>query len=388
MNVVGVIAEFDPFHNGHEYLLVKAKSLTGANHAVAVLGGDFKQRGDVSMLPKSAKTECALLCGFDLVLELPTSFALASAERFAFGGVSVLAASGVVTHLAFGSECCDLKLLSRIADILSLPDTVDAIKSRMKDGTSFAAAREAVIAKALGEDARTALRSPNDILGVEYIKAIKRLNVNIEPVAVKRVGAAHGGGEAVGKYASASTIRKLILDGGDISGFVPAATADIIARERESGNLRVIDDRVMLSRLRTMKTDEISRLSEVREGMENRIKEAAQSETGFDSFAEAVSCRRYTHASARRAAINALLCFERSTLPESPRYVRILGAAGDARDLLASLKKNCSLPLVVKPADSRELIAQEETASGAAAVFAKNIHVCGDEYVKFPIFKK
>lgn len=386
MAVVGVVSEFDPFHNGHLYLLNEAKRVTNAEYAVTVMSGSFTQRGDVSVISKSAKTECALLNGFDAVLELPVTFSVASAERFAFGAVSILNATGVVTHLAFGSECADVCRLTRAARAALSEEVSERIKELMKTGMSFAYARETAVRERIGEDADL-LSSPNDILAVEYIKAIIRLNSSIIPVAIKRRGAEHDSDLSENGFASASLIRKLIRNGEDILSLVPQPTLDVIDREREEGSIRVMDDRTVLSRLRSMTAEGISRLPEIREGLENRICEGVKEVCSIDELVSFVSCRRYTASSVRRILIYALLNITAEDLPSSPQYVRLLGG-NDESDVLKQIKRNCALPFITKAADYSALLTAECRASDVAAAFENNIGMCSEDYKKSPIFTK
>lgn len=387
MAVVGIVSEFDPFHNGHKHLVDTAKAITGAEIAVTVMSGSFVQRGMPSMLSKPAKTECALRGGVDIVFELPVTFALSSAERFAFGAVSILNACGVVTHIAFGSECGDTDLLRRAANAVTAPSVVSEIKGMMKSGTSFAAARRIASGKLLGQDAAV-LDNPNDILGVEYIKALNKLNSPIIPMAVKRVGSAHGSDVTCENIASASHIRQLVKNGEDVSAYVPASTLEILRCEAKNGNLRFADDRALMLQLRRLTADDFAALPEVREGLENRLATAAASSTSFDEFVASVTCRRYTAASVRRIAMCALLEITADSLPESPEYVRILGAEEKGLPMLHGMKEKCRLPIITKPADSVELIKTEIRAADMAAVFAKRIGESGEEFTKTPIFTK
>lgn len=386
MAVVGIVSEFDPFHNGHKFLLDEAKRITDAEYAVTVMSGSFTQRGDVSVISKTAKTECALLNGFDAVLELPVTFSLSSAERFASGAVSILDATRTVTHLAFGSECADTERLTRVANAVLSEKTSERIKELMKTGMSFAYARETAVRESIGDDADV-LSSPNDILGVEYIKALIKLNSKMIPVAIKRQGTEHNSGETTESVASASHIRSLMKANKDISKFVPKVTLDVINREKKKGNIRVLDDRVILSRLRSMTVKEISLLPEVREGLENRIFEGVRETASLDELVSFSSCRRYTQASIRRILICALLGITAESLPPHPQYIRLLGG-NDQSGILKEIKKNSTLPFITKAADFSAMLETESRASDLAAAFASDIGMCNEDYKNTPILTK
>lgn len=371
--MVGIVAEFDPFHNGHAAFVREAKRLTGQSVAVAVMSGTFTQRGGVAVMGKAARTECAVLGGVDAVFELPVTFALSPAERFAAGAVFLLREIGV-THLAFGSECGDTALLEKIA--AALPGLLPKVRERMKDGTSFAAAREQLVRASLGEEAGDCLTRPNDILGIEYIKALNALASGIVPVAVKRDTDHHGA-------SSASHVRSLLQNGEDVSAFVPESTAAVLARE----SLRFDDGRLCLAALRRMNAEEIARLPEMREGLENRVVAAAK-EDSFASYVRAVACRRYTEATARRIACYALLGLTKEDLPAFPPYLRLLGANETGLSLLRGVKEHTKLPFVTKPADFADLLFWENRAADLSDLFAKKIQMAGQEAKNLPFFTK
>lgn len=382
MTVVGIVSEFDPFHNGHLHLLNEAKRITKAEYAVTVMSGSFTQRGDVSVISKSAKTECALSNGFDAVLELPVTFSVASAERFAFGAVSILNATGVVTHLAFGSECADVDKLTKVAKAVCEESTTDRIKELMKTGASFAFARETAVREKIGEDAEL-LSSPNDILGIEYIKALIKLESNIVPVAIKREGAMHGSDDVSGNIASATFIRRELRAGRDVSRFVPEGTRNVL----NCVNIRSLDDRVILSRLRSMTAEEIARLPEIREGLENRICEEVRNASDIEGLVKNVACRRYTASSVRRILIYALLNIRAEDLPSSPEYIRLLGGRTES-GFLKEIKKNARLVFITKTADFKEALETECRVSDVAATFEENGGMCREDYKKLPILTK
>ena len=196
MKVNGIIAEYNPFHNGHLYQLEESRRLTGADYTVVVMSGDFVQRGAPAMLDKHVRARMALLGGADLVLELPVLYAVSSAEQFAAGAVAILDRLGVVTHLCFGSECGDAEALGQIAGyLLEEPDSYRShLQQLLRQGRTYPAARAQALCTAFGRDWEQILSSPNNILGIDYIKALKKRKSSILPVTVKRIGAGYHDG--------------------------------------------------------------------------------------------------------------------------------------------------------------------------------------------------
>ena len=336
--VSGVIAEFNIFHNGHKYLIDEARKQSDA--VVAVMSGSFVQRGDVAIYDKWSRAKAALICGVDLVLELPTCFALNAAPNFAVGGVNTLASLGVVDTLVFGSECGDTDTLIKAADFADRES--DTVKNYMADGMSYPAA--------LGRTYGDIFDSPNNILAVEYIRAIKKYGADMKPVTVKRHGAAHDGDVVSDGIASASKIRGMILNNEDISPFIPYPLSEIGSQPYLLSRL----DSAFATRLRTMSADKLKDISEVTEGLENRILSAAREYDTFTAIAEAVKSKRYTMSKIRRILIAALLGFTKDIYTPEPDYIRVLGMNKRGAEILKKAKKNCPVPIITKAADYKE----------------------------------
>ena len=231
MNAIGIICEYNPFHLGHARMLEGLRRQYDAP-LVCAMSGNFVQRGDAAVAHKHARAEMAVRCGADLVLELPTPWAMASAERFADGGVALLASTGVVSHLAFGSECGDLTALQAAEAALSRPELMPRIRQLLAQGMAYAPARQQA-AEELGAPPRM-LSRPNDILAIEYLKALRRQKAPMEPLAVQRQGAGHDGAPS-GDTASASYLRTLLRSGrtDEALSYLPAPAAQVLRRERE-----------------------------------------------------------------------------------------------------------------------------------------------------------
>ena len=252
MRTAGIISEYNPFHRGHAWQICELRRRLGAETAVVcAMSGSFVQRGDFAVMRTHARAEAAVRGGADLVLELPLPWAIASAEGFAAGGVGVLAATGAVDTLVFGSECGDTETLKAVTAALESESFAAYLRQGLQEGVSFAAAREAAARKLLGEKAAV-LAQPNDILGVEYCKAIARQAAALMPLALPRRGVGHDGGAAEG-FASASHIRELLINGACADEFLTPESAAICARERAAGRAPVTmanAERAILARLR------------------------------------------------------------------------------------------------------------------------------------------
>ena len=380
MNILGIVAEFNPLHSGHAYLIDKAR-LLGATHTVCVMSGNFVQRGDIAVCSKKARAEMALCSGIDLVLELPVTFATATAQRFAYGAVAVLAALGCVNRIAFGSECGDTDRLKSVADALGDERVLTRTREIMQNGITFAAARQAAL-NDCGYDGDI-LRNPNDTLAVGYIDAINTLGAAIIPLAIKRAGVAHDGG-AVGEFASASHLRELIKKSGSIEKFVPQSAFEIIKREIACGRAPMSIDRLetaVLARLRTMSPDDMAALPDISEGLENRLFKAVQEQTGMNGIIDAVKSKRYTHARIRRIVLSALLGIDKTVYGINPQYIRILGMNERGREILSAASP--ALPIIARAKDAENLSAEgkillsaEQRADNLAGLAAKPVQPC------------
>lgn len=376
MAVAGIIAEYNPFHRGHAWQLSALRGQLGQDtDVVAVMSGNFVQRGDLAIMNKSARAEAALRCGVDLVLELPTPWSCATAERFAQGGAALLAACGVVTHLVFGSECGDLDALWSAAQCLDGEEYPAVLRRLLSTGMTFAAARQEAVAQ-LTEDAAQCLSQPNDNLAVEYLRALSRLDSGIEPVTFRRVGAAHDSAEP-GAYASASYIRGLVLAGD--SGWresVPEASAQILTREIAEGRAPVSlshCERAVLARLRAMDEEAFAPYDGGGEGLYHRFFHAVSSARTVEEILEGAKTRRYTLARLRRMLLHSYLQVRQAGPEEMPPYLRVLGANERGRKLLRRMASAASLPVVVRPAAARGL------GPAACSLFDQEVR-CTDLY--------
>lgn len=356
MNVAGITAEYNPFHKGHEYMLHELRRALGGDTAfVCVMSGNFVQRGDCALFRARARAEAAVRCGADLVLELPLPWAIASAEGFARGAVELLGETGVVTHLAFGSECGDVDALRELARALDGPETDALIRRHLTGGISYAAARQRALEETAGERAAL-IAEPNNILGVEYLRALGAGGWAMEPVTVQRRGARHdGAGDGV--FFSASELRSRCAAGEDISPFLPGPAAEVFRAELAAGRGPVTLDRLdmaLLSRLRMLSPEDFDALPDAGEGLGARLC-AACGEPDLPSVLAAAKTKRYAMSRLRRMLLCACLGVRDGDRDSGIPYIRVLAMSGRGRGLLREMRGRAALPVVTKPGQIREL---------------------------------
>lgn len=353
IKTIGIAAEYDPFTNGHADHIRRTRLAAGEDCAVVcVMSGSFTQRGEPACLDKFARARAAIAGGADLVLELPTDFALASAERFAFGAASVLDALGCVGAMSFGCESGDAAELAGIADILLDPELDALIRAELALGASYAAARQRAAEKLAGRKLPE-LGRPNDILAIEYIKALRRLGSGIEPIALLREGA-HDADDP--RFPSASVLRAALRRGEDVGGMTPPACAEIIRAETEAGRVPVSAEALetaILARLRGMTSEDFLALPDAGDGLAERMLKAASKARTLEELYELTKTRRLAMSRIRRAAMSALLGMTAESRAESPRYIRVLAANEKGRAVLK--KKTRRLPLITKAASAKKL---------------------------------
>ncbi|MBQ0040733.1 MAG: nucleotidyltransferase [Clostridiales bacterium] len=362
MKAVGIIAEYNPLHNGHLYHIEEAKRLAGSDAVVVAMSGDYVQRGEPAILDKWERTELALQHGADIVVEIPTLFCLGNAMQYGRAGIRILESMAKVKYLAFGSESGDIEELARIAaNINSKQLEMDRIISELsKSGYSYPRAR-AVAYSELFDDSkgRTVLEGSNDILALEYLKACKRL----KPVAVKRVGADYNDELDVDvEYQSATAIRSALRDRKDITDYVPMSVSAAIEQAKYSDHLTFSDDwmNTLKYAVMSMTAEEIDACPSGGEGLGNRIKSMIADAKTWDDFIESVKSKRYTHTRISRLCMQIILGINRDYfLSSEPEYVRILGFTKKGRDLISEMSHDESLPLITNINKQRDLVSAE-----------------------------
>ena len=357
MAVAGIIAEYNPFHRGHAWQIAELRRLLGEDTAVVVaMSGNFVQRGDFAIVSKHARAEMALLGGADLVLEIPTLWACAGAERFALGGAAVLSGTGAVTHLVFGAECGDLPRLQAAARALEDPAYPELLRRQLAGGITFAAARQRAVEELTGQPC-PALEKPNNNLAVEYLRALRLLGSGMELVALPRVGADHDSAE-VQEFSSASAIREAILSGGEWAALVPDTSREILAREFAAGRGPVCMDaarRQILSRLRAMGEEDFRPYDGGGEGLYHRFYSAVREASSVEELLALAKTKRYPLARLRRMLMQSYLGLTVPEKGDTPAYIRVLAANSRGREVLKTMRETASLPVVTQPGEIRRM---------------------------------
>ena len=349
--VIGVVAEYNPFHNGHYYHLQATKEITGAEYCVAVISGNFTQRGDTSIVNKWAKAYMAICGGADLVIELPTVYSISSAENFASGAVKILDNLKVVDAISFGAEANDLATLNNIANVLyEEPKAYTNILSHeLKKGISYPAARENALMMYLNDIKRYAntLSSPNNILAIEYLKALKIQKSKLEPIMIRRKKVYYNDNKIVDDFASATAIRKL-LQGGEYANLrkvIPRSSYTIIGQESRKGGM-VLSlakyEKEIIYALRKMTVEEIADLPDVSEGLQFAIKNAANEANNLKDLISNIKSKRYTQTRIQRILLYALLGIDKKLMENSRKvvpYVRVLGFTQKGKSLLSEISR-------------------------------------------------
>lgn len=351
MKTAGLIAEFNPLHNGHAYLINKIKK--NADALVCVMSGSFTQRGHTALCSKWARARAALKAGCDLVIELPAVFSVNTAQKFAYGGVYILNALGAVDELFFGSECGDIAALKNAAGLAAHEPPAVSLKLQraLAQGLNFPAALEKAYE---GLIAPELLSKPNNILALEYIRALMQLKSRITPRTIARAAVGHNDSAPSGCIASASTIRDMSKRGEDIRPYMPEASYAALTEElaRKAAPYKQENlFRLFLHTVRTGGAQYLRTINDVGEGLENRIITACKESASFEAAAEAVKSKRYTRARIDRIFTSIILGLTSDLSSRPPEYVRVLGLTRAGADVLAEAKKSCPLPIIIKLAD-------------------------------------
>ena len=356
MKICGVIAEYNPFHNGHRYQLSEARRLSGCDWLIVCMGGAFSQRGEVMLLDKWTRARMALENGADMVVELPALFAVRSADAFALGGVRTLAGLGA-TDISFGCETDDLPLLNRILDAMEQEDDelCTAIRLRLDQGKSHVRARGEAVAEKLHLPEEV-ISLPNTALALEYLRVNRQLERPMDIHIVHRAQGYHD--TALHELSSASAIRSAVYEC-TFEAVRPAMPASAFSLLESSCPGRIADmsqlDALLIDRLRTLGSAGIANLPDVSEGLEMRAAKCALTSGSRDSLLDALKCKRYTHARLSRLCAHALLGLTGSLAKNYafPRYARVLGFRAEAKPLVTHVS-NQPLPLITRPALLKE----------------------------------
>ena len=383
----GIVTEFNPFHNGHKYLVDSLK--TNDNTIVtAVMSGNFVQRGEPALFDVNLRTRMALISGVDLVLSLPLPYCISTAEKFALAGVTVLDSLNCLDSIAFGSESNNKALLFDCAKNLKSPEFNILVSKFIENGVSYPVAREQSVRELYGDTQAELLKNSNDILGVEYVKGLISINSDLDVTTIKRTGAKHDSNEGTSNIRSASHIRTFIDDLSEVKNFVPKDSFEIL--KSVIGNGKVIDykkyELSLMFKLRTLTPEDFKKLPDVSEGLEYRIYDAVKNSNSYPELLEKIKTKRYTLSRIRRILLFAYLDITKEILATPVPYIRVLGFNEKGASLLKLSKEKSKLPIITRPQDVKKL--DENTkriyeleckARDLYSLCLKNPDVCGKE---------
>uniref|UniRef100_UPI0040569425 nucleotidyltransferase n=1 Tax=Acetatifactor sp. TaxID=1872090 RepID=UPI0040569425 len=376
MQINGIIAEYNPFHNGHKYQMTNAKEQTGADYTIIVMSGNFVQRGTPALLDKYKRAEMALLNGADLVLELPTYYSASSAEYFATGAVALLDKLGVVNHLCFGSESGDIAIIERLANLLleEPAEYTELLRKYLKEGLSYPVARTTALLQydPSLSNYRDVFSSPNNILGIEYIKALLRRNSKIKPYTTLRVGSDYHDIRLGVNQSSARAIRQAIYEGQHVSclkNHMPENVYQVIKEYMEHSRLVFPGDLSSILHFKLLQehSEGYERFLDVSSELSDRISNSLYEFTDYNSFCNLLKKKDMTYTRISRCLLHILLDMTTDTLQAYKEmdyipYARVLGFRKESTPLLTATKANSSIPLITKLADAENILDKKSYA--------------------------
>ena len=380
--VLGIVGEYNPFHNGHLYHLEESKKMTSSNYTVAIISGNFTQRGSTAIIDKWSRAEMAIKNGVDLVIELPALYATSSAENFADGAIKILDSLKVVDYISFGAETSDIDILNNFADILYKEPLKyrSFLTHELKKGISFPKARENALLMYLNGNRKfiNVLSSPNNILGIEYIKALKKHKSNIKPISIARFETGYNDVTYSGNIASATAIRNIVKNGGfeALRKLLPNSSYSVLIDNIKQGHivpdLSVFEKQIIYN-LRSMYPEEISELAEVSEGLEHSLKNAADSCNTLEELLGKIKSKRYTSTRLQRILLYSLLNITKKDIELSKKtmpYIRVLGLNKRGKFLISEIAKaNPKLEIVT----SVKKFVDKTTSKNLKAMIEKDI---------------
>lgn len=390
MKIGGIVAEYNPFHNGHKYQLQKSVESGELTHTVAVMSSNYVQRGEAAIISKWARAEMAVKNGIDLVIELPTLWSTSYAQRFAEGAVSLLDALGCVDVISFGSESGNIDELIACQKAINSDEVSERLKENLDLGLGFATARAEALRSVCGNKFFDILDGANNTLGVEYLNALERLESNITPMTIKRKGAAHDSIMRNDNFASASEIRRMIRsDNKDWEAYVPQSVADIYNREASEQKAPCLNEKLEFSILccmRQLSAEDIGLSPDVSEGIEYRIHDAALKARNLDELYSLAKTKRYSHARIRRIVLHAFMGFVADDYKGNPPYIHVLAMNDKGKEILKEAKEKAKLPIVTKASDfdsldeyGRHVFSLEDMCTDVFSLSSPAILPCGRE---------
>ncbi len=394
MKIAGVVAEYNPFHNGHKYQAEQMRK-NGATHTVAVMSGNFVQRGEFAIASKWLRAKTAVMNGIDLVIELPSPYALLSAQGFARSAVYILNSLGCVDELYFGCECGDVEKIKKISSAMLCDEFSQKLSLSLSLGISYPSATEKAVCEIVGEGYNNELKMPNNLLATEYVNALAKMGSNIEPKAIERVGVLHDSNTANGEFMSASAIRQALVNQGveAVRNFVPDSAYEAMKIASENGKFPCDYTKLelaFLAKLRCLSVDGFRAIPDVSEGLENRIFDAVRSSKSVEEIIDKIKTKRYTHSRIRRIILRSFLGLTADFSALPPPYARILALNERGREIIKKAKKSAHIPIITKSAHilkldgdfAKKLFNKENTLTDIFSLSYPEISSCGAEFTE------
>lgn len=391
MKVSGIICEYNPFHNGHKYQIEQTRK-AGATHIVAVMSGNFVQRGEPALIDKHIRAEMAVRSGADLVIELPVPFSVAPAELFARGAVSILSSIGITDMLSFGSECGDTELLIRCAEEAEKISDSTELKQLLSQGFSYPFAFHKVIEKNCSPEISDVFKSPNNTLAIEYIKAIRLLKSNIKPFTVTRKNVSHDSMSASESFASASMLRNSIIAGKYTEEYIPPECRKILYDCIQSENIAVPENLsdIIRYKILTATDKEWADTPDASNGIDRRLIASASANRSLEGILNGAKTKCFTMARIRRCLCYLILGIKVSDMNSLPCYARVLGFDSEGAKIMSLMKQNSSIPFSTSLAylkgineHTEKMALLDQKASDVFSVAVKNKEYVKNEYVQF-----
>lgn len=404
MKITGIITEYNPFHNGHLFHLNSIKNQLESDAVVCVMSGNFVQRGLPAVLDKWSRAKMALLNGVDLVIELPSVYAVSSAEFFSFGAVSILNSTGVIDNICFGSESGNINTLNSIAHILvnESSEFKEQLRANLKEGLSFPKAREKALYDLLkndknAEDIISYITSPNNILGIEYCKSLKVINSSIKPCTIKRTGSGYNDSKALTSLASATSIRNLIKEDRyeKCISLMPEASYNVLEQSLSAGiQIPDVEDMFKYIKYKLLSDSSlISRIPDISEGLDYKILNEIRKASSYNELLFNIKSKRYTLTRVSRILCQIYLGFENydimSLRKTSPQYIRVLGFNETGQKILKMIKEKSNCTLITKmPKNDIDPMLQIDINSTNLYSLLTNSIKYGSDYLKKPVIVK
>lgn len=400
MKVCGIVAEYNPFHNGHKYQIEQTKKLTNCDTVIAVMSGNFIQRGLPALFDKWTRAKMAIENGVDIVIELPTCYATSSAEFFAHGAIGIMDALNCVDILSFGNKYNDIEVLKRIASVLhSEPEEYKKLlQKELKKGISYPIARSNALKNFLKKEIdskvlEAILLDSNNILGIEYLKALLTYDSPITPCAIERIGGDYNSTNIIGNICSATGIREMLEKNNTsrLPDVVPEETFKILTNELTLGKapMQINNfEKEILYTLRKLSTQELSDISDVTEGLENVLKKSINEAFEIEDLIEKIKTKRYTKTRVQRILIHTLLGIKKSIIQEqkeTPQYARILAFSKNGKKVIPELVKNSRIPVVTSISKFLKTATPYQKEMLELDILATNIYTLG---YQMPAFRK